>query len=70
MDGNRDQNISIEKELSPEYNRIVEKWKGVIDFNNPLPPLSARKVTVILIESQERWHTPEEVKAATPNFEA
>jgi hypothetical protein len=45
MDGNRDQNISVEEELAPEYNRIVEKWKHVLNSNN--------RSKVILIEPFE-----------------
>ncbi len=67
MDGNGNQNIIIEKELSPEYNRIREKWKSIMDFNNTTP-LSGRKTTAILIESQEKWFIPEQVRAATPNL--
>jgi hypothetical protein len=60
MDGNRDQDITPER-----IAYLVNKWKDVLDYSDP-KSLSAYKTTAILIEGQERWFTPKEVKASTP----
>lgn len=52
-------NINIEKELESEYNRLVEKWMHLLNSDNKCS-------TVMILPSQEKVHTAEEVKAATP----
>jgi hypothetical protein len=47
-----------------DLQRIVDKWKHVLEPRDE--SLSAYRATAILIESQEKWHTKEEVDAATP----
>lgn len=58
------------REKSPEEQErlkyLVNKWSKVLTMNEPL---STYRKTAILIESQERWHTKEEVEAATPKQE-
>ncbi len=62
MDTHRNKTITPERE---EY--LVNKWKFLLDFNNTTP-LSGQKTRAILIEGQEKWFTPEQVRSATPNL--
>jgi hypothetical protein len=39
-----------------DLQRIVDKWRNVLN-----PPLSSSKVTAILLESQEKWLTQDEI---------
>lgn len=40
---------------------LINKWSKVLEFNES-KPLSTYRTTAMLIESQERWITPEEMK--------
>jgi hypothetical protein len=53
------------KETETETDRLMDKWGKVLklDEYKTLPPLSARKVTAILLESQESWVRPDEPKS-------
>jgi len=51
-------------EISQERkDELISKWSHIL---NCPTPLSGHSVTAILIEAQEKWFTPEQVKAATP----
>jgi hypothetical protein len=53
------------KKTDEEIQQLVDKWKCVLEPRDE--SLSAYKITAILLESQEKWFTEEEVNRATPN---
>lgn len=53
------------KKTDEEIQQLVDKWKCVLEPRDE--SLSAYKITAILLESQEKWFTEEEVNRAIPN---